>query len=272
MISPLRIVLGLILSTFIGWIAYRRKSLTWDGWIGAVITGTLTFGFGGWAFGLTLILFFTTSSILSHYKQLRKQALAGEKFEKGGQRDFAQAMANGGIGALISLLFGLAGEPMQLLLLFVGVLATVTADTWATELGILSTSAPRNILTMKPVPRGTSGGISLTGTAAGAVGAFAIGTGFTLIALAERGHGPMLWLPLIACIGGTFGNLADSLLGATLQAIYRDPMGNETERTTSKGSANILARGWRWMNNDAVNLISSLIGGLVTLMLYMTIS
>ncbi|KAB8141973.1 DUF92 domain-containing protein [Chloroflexia bacterium SDU3-3] len=270
MISPLRIFLGLILSTLIGWIAYRRKSLTWDGWIGAVITGTLTFGFGGWAFGLTLIFFFTTSSLLSHYKQRRKQALAGEKFEKGGQRDFAQAMANGGVGALISLAFGLSGEPWQLLL-FVGVLATVTADTWATELGILSSAAPHSILTMKPVPRGTSGGISLVGTAAGALGALAIGACFALITLVERGNA-LLWLPLIACVGGTCGNLADSLLGATVQAMYHDPLGNETERPAAQGVTHSLARGWRWMNNDAVNLLSSLIGGIVALLLYMTIS
>ena len=78
-----RILAGIILSTLIGAIAYRRGSLTSSGWLGAIITGTLTFGFGGWTWGLTLIAFFVSSSALSHFRQNRKQALAGEKFEKG---------------------------------------------------------------------------------------------------------------------------------------------------------------------------------------------
>jgi uncharacterized membrane protein len=69
-------------------------------------------------------------------------------------------------------------------------------------------------------------------------------------------------------IGGLAGSLADSLLGATVQAIYRAPSG-ETERPTAPdGAPNPTLRGWRWMNNDAVNLLSSVIGGLVALILF----
>ena len=81
-----RILAGLVLSTFIGGVAYQRKSLSASGWLGAIITGTLIFGFGGWTWGLTLITFFITSSALSHFRQAQKQRLAGEKFEKGGRR------------------------------------------------------------------------------------------------------------------------------------------------------------------------------------------
>src|SRR3954465_5644591 len=140
-----RILAGLILTALIGGVAYWRGSLTSSGWLGAIITGTLTFGFGGWAWGVTLIAFFLSSSVLSHFRQARKQALAGEKFEKGGRRDLAQTLANGGIGAALALIYALSGAPVALLAAFAGVMATVTADTWATELGILSPHPPRMI-------------------------------------------------------------------------------------------------------------------------------
>src|SRR5215216_5787680 len=110
-----RIVAGIILSAAIGAVAYRRGSLTRSGWLGAIITGTLTFGFGGWTWGLALIAFFLSSSALSHFRQARKQALAGEKFEKGGRRDLAQTLANGGVGAALALVYGLNGAPIALL-------------------------------------------------------------------------------------------------------------------------------------------------------------
>jgi uncharacterized protein (TIGR00297 family) len=257
-----RILGGLLLSTLIGALAYRRGSLSLGGWLGAIITGTLTFGFGGWAWGLTLIAFFVTSSALSHFRQAYKQRVAGEKFEKGGRRDLMQVLANGGAGALLALLYGLAGEPPVLLAAFAGIMATVTADTWATELGVLSPRPPRLITTLRVVEPGTSGGLTAYGLAASAAGALLIGAVAALVSLAEHGAWPA-WLPFAALAGGLCGSLADSLLGATAQAIYRSPAGTETERAWGDGAPNQLVRGWRSMNNDMVNLLSSLGGGIV---------
>ncbi|HEU4323469.1 MAG TPA: DUF92 domain-containing protein [Roseiflexaceae bacterium] len=258
-----RILAGLALSIAIGALAYRRGSLSRGGWLGAVITGTATFGFGGWTWGLTLIVFFVTSSLLSHFKQVQKQRIAGEKFEKGGRRDLWQTLANGGAGALLALLYGLGGEPLALLGAFVGIMATVTADTWATELGVLNRSPPRLITTLRRVPPGTSGGVSGLGLLASAAGAALIGAAATALLLAEHGR----WEPrllLAGLAGGMAGSLCDSLLGATVQALYRAPDGDETERThAADGRPNPPLRGLRWMNNDAVNLLSSLAGGLI---------
>jgi uncharacterized protein (TIGR00297 family) len=263
-----RILAGLVLSALIGGLAYRRRSLTASGWLGAILTGTLTFGLGGWTWGLTLIAFFVTSSVLSHVRQAQKQRLAGEKFEKSGRRDLFQALANGGTGALLALLYGLSGEPPALLAIFAGVMATVTADTWATEIGVLSPRAPHLVTTWRTVEAGTSGGVTAYGMAASAAGALFIGLVAGALALIERGT----WLaciPLAALVGGIAGSLADSLLGATVQAIYRSPAGGETERAVGgDGAPHQLLRGWRWMNNDMVNLLSSLAGGLVALAIF----
>ena len=61
------------------------------------------------------------------------------------------------------------------------------------------------------------------------------------------------------------GSLADSLLGATVQAIYFDDAKNcETEKAINKNSApNRFVRGWRWMSNDWVNFLSSLVGAVI---------
>lgn len=271
MVDVPRIAAGLVLSTVIGAVAYRRQSLDRSGWLGAIITGTLTFGFGGWTWGCVLIVFFVTSSALSHFRQAQKQRIAGEKFEKGGRRDLWQALANGGAGAALALLYGLAGEPVMLLAAYVGVMATVTADTWATEIGVLSPHPPRLITSGRVVPPGTSGGVTLYGIGASAGGAILIGAAALALAAAERG----VWLPLLlpaALVGGLAGSLFDSLLGATVQAMYLSPTGETEKRASREGRVFPLVRGWRWMNNDMVNFLSSLAGGVVAAGVYAWIS
>jgi uncharacterized membrane protein len=294
-----QLAIGLALSAVIGWFAYRRGSLSRSGVIGAVIVGTAIFGFGGPAWGLVLITFFVSSSLLSHYKESIKQKLA-EKFDKGHQRDLGQVLANGGAGALIASahLFeatALLGaipvdhfarvavfwtlQPNSLLLAgFAGAIATVNADTWSTELGVLNKQPPRLITTWQAVEVGTSGGVSLSGTLAAVAGALLIGV---MAAVLQLNYCLSLWNTLVpdfhpfvgpcysqssiiavAAIGGLAGSLFDSLLGATVQAIYFCPTCHkETERRLHTcGTPTQLRRGWRWLNNDLVNFIASLVG------------
>jgi uncharacterized protein (TIGR00297 family) len=261
MIDLQRIFIALLCSGIIGGLACWRNSLTIGGWLGAVIVGTATLGFGGWSWGLAVVVFFVTSSMLSRYKQRLKEAQAGEKFEKGGQRDFAQTMANGGIAALLALLAALFGAPPFLLAVFTGVIATVTADTWATELGVLSKGTPRLITTGQPVEPGTSGGITLTGTLAEVAGALLIGATL-LVVTAIESEALLWWLIPAAAIGGVVGAMYDSLLGATVQALYHTAEGKETEKAAAPdGTPHQRVRGWRWLNNDLVNMASSLVGG-----------
>ena len=128
---------GLALSVIIAALATWRGSLSRSGAVGAMLVGTLIFGLGGWVWGVALAVFFISSSALSHFKERQKAAVA-EKFEKGHRRDMGQVLANGGLGAFIAVLSAIAPHEAWFYL-FVGVMATVTADTWATELGVLST-------------------------------------------------------------------------------------------------------------------------------------
>lgn len=255
-----QIPIAFVLSAMIAALAFWRGSLSRSGAGAAVLVGTLTFGLGGWQWGMLLAIFFVSSSLLSHFKEEQKLA-ASEKFDKGHQRDLGQVMANGGVGAIIAILSSIFTSDIWYLL-FVGVMATVTADTWATELGTLSKKAPRLITNGLRVETGTSGGVSLLGTGVSSAGGLLIGIS------AGIGDGSLLFLmAFIGSVAGLIGSLFDSLLGATVQRIYYcDECSKETERKLHKcGHATRPLRGWYWLNNDLVNLWASLVGGLVAL-------
>jgi len=258
----LYLVGGFLLSLAISAVAYRGRSLSRSGVLGAIVVGTITFGLGGWRWGLLLIAFFVLASLLSHYRRGQKQALA-EKFAKGHRRDLGQVLANGGVGAFLALLWFFWREGL-LFAAFLGSMAAVSADTWATELGVLSPSPPRLITTGKVVPVGTSGGVTLLGTLASLAGGLVMGaTAYLLLALGgERGANLPGWLAVLSSAGGLIGSGFDSLLGATFQGVYLCPeCGVETERAVHRcGSLTRHLRGWRWLNNDLVNLASSLAG------------
>jgi len=253
-VNPLIYVpVGLVLSAAIGLLAYRRGSLARSGVLGAVLTGTLHFGFGGLTWGLTLIAFFISSTLLGKFRAHEKESIA-RQYAKGGQRDFGQTLANGGAGAALAVAFALH-PTAWLFAAFVGATATVNADTWATELGPLSRRPPQLLTTGRVVPPGTSGGVTVLGTAAALAGAMLIGfVAWGLAALFGAGS-VAAWVPLVGAIAGLGGALADSVLGATLQAQYQDATGAVTEQA---GVTRV--RGLRWMTNDAVNFLASLMG------------
>lgn len=265
-----RLLQGILFSAVISLLAYRRRSLSRSGIMGAMLTGTTTFGLGGWSWGLSLIFFFVSSSFFSHFRVQDKGTVAADKFSKGGQRDINQVIANGGVATLFALGYGYAPSPAMREMCqagYAGALATATADTWATELGVLSSQSPRLVTTGKRVAPGTSGGITLLGTAAAGSGALALGSTFWLL---ERGKKSLAWLPFIALLSGWGGSFVDSLLGATVQVMYFCPTcEKETEkRVHNCGTKTLPLRGSPWLNNDAVNFLSTLSGALLALTMH----
>jgi uncharacterized protein (TIGR00297 family) len=268
-----QILIGLISSTVIALFAYRQGVLSASGAWAAILVGTMTFGFGGWPWGVVLIAFFVLSTALSRYRRADKREL-GEKFAKGARRDMGQVLANGGLGALIALLHFF--HPISpLLAAFLGGMATVNADTWGTEVGVLSRDLPRLITTGRRVPAGTSGGITLLGTTASTLGALVIGAvAYILLsieALLSGGNALRLsWVIPATLFSGLVGSLFDSLLGATVQGIfYCARCQVETEKQLHGcGLRTGHVRGWPWLNNDMVNFLSSLGGALVAIALW----
>jgi len=267
------LILGFVLSALIAWGGYQKRSLSRSGVAGALVLGTITFGLGGWIWGLLLIAFFVSSSFLSRYREAEKEGLA-EKFAKGHQRDLGQALANGGLGAILAVFYFWRPNPL-LFAAFVGTMAAVNADTWGTEIGVLSPTPPRLVTNGQPVPTGTSGGVSFLGTLAALAGGLFIGLVALVLRLVESlwqtGQWAWidLWLLFLAGLGGLAGCFFDSLLGATVQGIYYcEGCQKETESQLHRcGRETRLKRGWRWLNNDAVNFISAGVGGGVAALL-----
>lgn len=260
-------IIAFLISVVIAFLAYKRGSLSKSGAISATIVGTITFGLGGLSWGILLGLFFVSSSFLSHFKEDEKRA-AAEKFEKGHQRDIGQVLANGGLGSLVVILNTIFPSGFWFPF-FVGIFATVTADTWATELGTLAKDLPRLITNGRRVEVGTSGGVSLFGTAVSLGGGLIIGLSAGLL----EPNLNVLTGTLIGGMGGLLGSLFDSFLGATVQQIYYcDNCKKDTERQIHKcGQPTRPLRGWTWLNNDLVNLFASIIGGFIAAGLWLFI-
>ncbi len=254
-------IIGLLLAALITLAAWRLGALTNSGAVAATLVGGLTYGLGGIPAAVLLIVFFGSSSLLSRTFAQRKKRMAAN-FAKGGRRDWVQVAANGGLGVLV-LLAGAAGllsAPVAWVAFAAG-LATVTADTWATELGILSPRKPTLVTTGEAVPYGTSGGVTMLGSLVGLAGGLLIG----LLAWALDSQASVL-IAITVALAGVAGNFIDSYLGATVQAIYYCPKcKKETERHPlhSCGTETTLRRGWSWLSNDWVNFLSSLAGALL---------
>lgn len=264
----IQFLIGLFLGILIALLAWKAQALSNSGAWAAAITGGLVFGLGGFAWATLLLIFFISSSALSRVFASRK-ATVNEKFSKGSRRDWGQVLANGGLGAVLVIMHAMLPGAAWPWIAFTGAMAAVNADTWATELGVLNTSPPRLISNGRFVERGTSGGISLLGTLAALGGAALVAVG-ALFFTPDRAFE----LVVAASLGGLLGSFFDSLLGATVQAIYYCPKDQkETERHPlhTCGTETVQIRGWQWMNNDVVNFACSAMGALSALGLWISL-
>lgn len=214
---------GLALSLVVALGARALGLLTSGGAVAAVGVGTVVFGFGGWQRAGLLVLFFATSSLLTRWQAAHKPHP-----EHRGGRNGAQVLANGAIATVLAVWGALWPAPWNAAA-FAGAVAASTADTWATEIGLLSNSPPRLITarllrTRATVAPGTSGGVTWLGTIAACAGAGVI-AGTSLVWL-DAPFAPV-WL------AGFVGMTLDSILGATVEGRLR------------------------WITNDAVNLIAT---------------
>jgi uncharacterized protein (TIGR00297 family) len=269
-------VAGIIVETVTGFgaaaivalLAERRGTLTKSGVIAAIIIGGMIVVAGGWAWGALLVLFFVTSSALSLMRRRRRGRDAITV--RGPQRDAIQVLANGGAATLAALCASFTSSPL-VFAGFAGAIAAANADTWATEIGTLAPRPPRLITNGRRVPPGTSGGVTSLGTLAGVCGSALIGVAAGAMLAAGWISEQRVEVRVVAgvIIGGIAGTLLDSVLGTTLQARYRCPRCDvTTERLVhSCGTATDKVHGWAMMNNDVVNAVATLVGGLTAVLI-----
>jgi uncharacterized protein (TIGR00297 family) len=251
--------LGFLAACVVAFFGNRVRSLSQSGAVASVAVGTAAVA-AGWSWGILLIAYFVVSAALSRFRARRKSRVIGAVVEKSGDRDATQVLANGALYAFAALAHVESSSPIWYAL-GIGALAASAADTWATELGTLSTRQPISIATGRRVTAGTSGGITPVGLLASLLGALFVAAGGALAG----------WpVPFTAVVlGGLVGALSDSLLGATLQTRrWCDACASETERVVHDcGNPTRRIGGLRGFDNDAVNLVCCAVGALVTLLL-----
>ncbi|UOQ71633.1 DUF92 domain-containing protein [Hymenobacter cellulosilyticus] len=220
---------GMALSVWAG-------KLTLPAGLTGVVLGVLIFlGAGFWGVG-ELALFFVLGTGASAWKVAEKRRL-GLAEENKGRRTAGQALANAGVAGLAGLLAWAwpAQQPLFQVML-AGSFAAATADTLSSELGNMYGRRYYNAWTWRPDTRGLNGVVSLEGTLLGLAGSLLIAVVYCLGVGWSRA---LVWV----LVAGAVGNLADSLLGATV------------ERRA-------------YLNNNAVNALNTAVGALTAGLLY----
>lgn len=209
----------------------KTKKLTIPASLTAGLAGLLIFAGAGYTGIIMLGAFFVMGILATSHKKQGK-AVAGEHPQ---ERTTGQVLANGGVAAIMA---GLAlidpGHAGIYLIMLAGSLASATADTLSSELGMVYGKNFYNILSFRREQKGLDGVISMEGTLLGAGGALVIAAIYAV----SYGASPHC---LIIALAGILGNITDSVLGATL------------ERK-------------RYIGNDVVNFLNTLFAALITLL------
>ncbi len=217
-------------------ISLLTKKLT----VAATFTGALLGSFifmGAGITGLALLAtFFVLGAGATAWKQNTKKQ-AGLAESNDGRRNTGQVVANAGAAAILALLAKDVEYTVIVQLMIAGCFSAATADTLSSELGNVYGRKHYHILSFKKMQRGANGAVSLPGSVAGTIGSMVIALVYVI---GSGWSGPQF---LIIIIAGTAGNMADSILGLTLE---------------NKGL----------LSNNAVNFLNTATGGVVAGALY----
>lgn len=244
---------GILLSEIIFIIVFMAKGLDYYGSILAMIMCVSYMCFGG-KLGITMLLseyFFIFFVAL--VKKIVQKAKNKEK-----PRTFIQVLINGGLGTLLIILYGIFHQQYLLIASIIS-LSGNFIDSVSSDVGTLSKKDPYDFIKRKKVPKGISGGISLLGTVAALICSF-------IIAFATYKSLKLSSIYLLLITGLIFSQtIVDSLLGSLFQAKYQCvKCKNIIEKNEHCDKKANLIEGISWINNNMVNLISSIIITLVS--------
>jgi uncharacterized protein (TIGR00297 family) len=210
--SNIDLVIVLLLCVVLSLISYRMRLLTSSGSLASFVMGMVIGVFGSVQWLLLLIAFAVAGFVVTRFR-LEIKMQRGLQEGKKGERTWKNVMANSLVPAVVAVgtwALGLQGTE-EAGLVYLTSIGVAASDTIASELGVLSAKA-RLITTMRPVPAGTDGGVSVLGTFWAFMGAlFAAVIGWAII---FPGTWPD-WRILIPIVLGFVGCNLDSLIGAT---------------------------------------------------------
>ena len=207
------------------------------GAVSGFLAGLFIFLGGGFPLLLLLGVFFVTGSVATAWN-LRQKAALGLAQENKGRRSLANVLANGGVAAALGLAaWALPEQAFTLQCMMAASLTSATSDTLSSEMGNVYGRRYFCILGFRPGERGQDGVVSPEGTAFGLLGSMLIAVLFGLM---------LKWGAVVGWIGlaGFIGNLADSVLGGSLQK--RGYLDNHGVNFFSTLAAAVLMGGIGW--------------------------
>lgn len=229
--------LALFVNAFVAAAGYRANTVTVSGALAGALLGAVIFVCAGWQ-GWVLLLATFGFAVLSSRSGLRRKLVLGIAEDRGGRRGPGNALANTGIAAIAALMSALTYAHDAALLAFVAALAAGGSDTVASEIGKAWGRRTFLVTTMRTVPPGTSGAMSLEGTAAGVAAAVALGLLGAALGLIP------LSMTLVIVVAATVGALVESVLGATVEhrGVLNNDMLNFVNTAVAAAAAVQLAR------------------------------
>jgi len=243
-------VLTYLLAVFAGALLISvLRLLSWIATLVAALMAFLLLLTGGWSWLTPALAFLLSSSLWTRWP--------GASRVNDTTRSAKQVLANG-LAPMMFTILALANPHPALTCAVVGSFAAAAADTWATEWGGKFGGRPLSLRNFKRVVSGQSGAISVVGTVASIIGA-------VFIAAVSAYVGMIDWSHLIVIgAAGTLGSLLDSIAGAWVQGIWKTTNSSYSEQPPGDRKLSP-ERGFRWVDNDIVNVIATLSGGLLTL-------
>jgi len=212
--SSWQFAIGLAVNIPLALVAMAVGGVGRSGAIAGGLIGTLLWGFAGWPAWLLLLTFFVLGTLSTKLGFSRKSAL-GIAQERGGRRGAGNAIANASVPVVCGFLAFSTGRTDLYLIALAAAFATAAFDTVSSEIGQAYGRRHFLVTSLRRVPPGTEGAVSVEGTLAGLLGA-------ALVAVVGWISGLHGIYASIAVIGGAFvGTTFESYLGATLERVQR---------------------------------------------------
>lgn len=235
-----KFLLAAIISLLFGYTAYKIRAADMSGLFSGAIVGIILIVFAGVNWFFVMLAFFIIGSATTRYRFAYKVSIGVEQ-SRTGVRGYINVFANGMVSVAAAVLYGIYGDPIYAAV-FLGSVCTAAGDTAASEVGVTG-KTPLMITTLKPVPVGTDGGVTITGELASFLASGAVALVALMLGVAAT---PLV--AFIAAVAGFVGTNVDSLVGATME---------------TKGR----------IGNAGTNLIATFSGGLfamISFMIFMT--
>jgi len=226
--EPMLWLTALVVNGVLISVAQRFPVLTRAGWCHAGLLGTVLWGALGWRGWLAVVAYLVLGSLVTKLGFARKRDL-GLAEARGGRRGPENVWGSAFTGLMLAMLIaaGLGSEHL-LLVGFAASFAAKLADTFGSEIGKRWGRTTLLITTLRPVPAGTEGAVSLEGTLASALGSLLMTFVMALLGLLTSASAVVL-----VSVVGLLSTLLESLLGATGQGR------------------------WPWLSNEIVNALQT---------------